>query len=369
MVDDDGVRRRSLLASSRLRLVVGVAISAACLYLVFRDVQPRRLLAVFAAVQRGWVIVAVLAVAPAYCATTLRWRLLLLPAGDVPPLRAGRLLAVGYLLNLIFPARPGDVLRCFLVGRPSGPAFGAALTTVVIEKALDGAAVALLLLALLGQLAPASWLRHGVEAAGSIFAVILAAALLIALHGDRSAPAITAILGGRPMLARHVVMLLERIRAGTRAFAQPRLAMGILALTVLIWLSTLATAYCLAAAFGIPVLSSLPALALGAATLGLIVPAAPGGFGAYQVLVMTILTPAGIPAATALAYGLALQFCQILPLAALGAAVAPTLSAAPRPTPGAEEQANVPAPEFGVVEELRRAVAAKAQDDRRLGEP
>jgi glycosyltransferase 2 family protein len=330
-VAGDGSPRRSVLRSPGLRLGIGLVISAVCLFLVFRDVQPGRLLAAFVGADRRWLIFAVLAVAPAFAATTWRWQLLLRPAGKVPFRRAGRLLAIGYLFNLVFPARPGDVLRCYLVGRPSGPAFGTALTTVVVEKALDGAAVVLLLLALLGAVAPDPWLRHGVDAAGVAIAALLVGAVGIAASGDRSVALLTAVLRRHPDPARHAVALLERVRTGTRAFAQPRLLLGILALTVLIWAASLATAYCLAAAFALNVASPLPALALGAATLGLVVPAAPGGIGTYQVLVLAVLTPAGVPAAVALAFGLALQFCQILPLATLGAAAAPFGAVGPTP--------------------------------------
>jgi glycosyltransferase 2 family protein len=332
---DGAPRRRSVLRSPGLRFGAGLIISAVCLFLVFRDVQPGRLLAVFLAADRRWLAAAVLAVAPAFAATTVRWQLLLRPAGTVPFRRAGRLLAIGYLLNLVFPARPGDVLRCYLVGRPSGPAFGTAITTVVVEKALDGAAVVLLVLALLGEVAPDPWLRHGVAAAGAAFGAVLLAAVGLAAGGDRSVALLTAVLRRHPLPARQAVSLLARVRAGTRAFAQPRLLLGILALTMLVWVAALATAYSLAAAFGLTVASPLPALALGAATLGLVVPAAPGGIGTYQVLVLAVLTPAGVPAAEALAFALALQFCQILPLAALGAAAAPL--GVVRPAPGSPE--------------------------------
>ncbi len=315
--------RRTVLRSPGFRLAVGVIISVACLVLLFRDVQPRSLLAVLASVDRRWVAAAVLAVVPAFVATTLRWRLLLLPSGVVPVWRAGRLLAVAYLLNLVFPARPGDILRCYLVGRPTGPAFGTALTTVVVEKALDGAAVVLMLLILFGQVAPLPWLRHGVDAAGLVFAMLLLAAAAVAAAGDQSGRLAARIFRRHPVLASRAGVVSDRIRAGTRAFARPGALIGILSLTALVWLATLATAFSLAAAFGLEVPPAVPALALGAATLGLVVPAAPGGIGAYQVLVLAVLTPAGVPAATALGFGLALQFCQILPLAALGVVALP----------------------------------------------
>ncbi|HEY8744205.1 MAG TPA: lysylphosphatidylglycerol synthase domain-containing protein, partial [Chloroflexota bacterium] len=233
-----------------MRLAVGAVISAVCLILLFRDVQPRRLLAVFVTVDQRWLVVSVLAVAPAFVATTLRWRLLLLPAGGVPVWRAGRLLALAYLLNLVFPARPGDVLRCYLVGRPTGPAFGTALTTVVVEKALDGAAVVVMLLLLLGQVTPLNGLHHAVDAAGLVFTVLLLAAVALAAGGDRSGRLAARLLCRRPVLARSSAAVLDRVRAGTGAFTRPGLLIGILVLTVVIWLATLATAFSLAAAFG-----------------------------------------------------------------------------------------------------------------------
>lgn len=313
--------------------------------------RPQRLIDVFAGIDRFQLVVAIVAVGPAFCATTLRWCLLLRPAGRVPVVRAGRLLSVAYLLNLIFPARPGDLLRAYSIGRPSGPSFSTALTTIVVEKALDGAAVVVLIAALLSRLAPMPWLRHGVVVAALAFAALLLAIVLLAAHGDRSIPAIRVLFRRHPALATRATIGMERVRSGTRSFTSPALLAAILGLTLAVWAASLVTTYSLAAAFALHVPLGLPALALGAATLGLVVPAAPGGIGAYQVLVMAVLTPAGVPAATALGYGLALQFCQILPLAVLGAvgtAGAPRV----RPTPSTAEKVQVAPPKGGVVQEF-----------------
>lgn len=90
---------RSLFASQQRRLAIGISVSAVCLFLAFRDVQPGRLLSAFAAVNRAWLAVALLWVAPAFGATAQRWSLLLRPAGRVPFPRSARLLAIGYLLK------------------------------------------------------------------------------------------------------------------------------------------------------------------------------------------------------------------------------------------------------------------------------
>jgi uncharacterized protein (TIRG00374 family) len=285
---------------------------------MLRQVQPHRVVAALAAVDPRWLALAVAAVAPAYLATVWRWRILLQPSRRVSLWRAGRLVALAYLLNLLFPARPGDVLRAYLVGRPSGPPFGAALTTIVAEKALDGVAVATMTLLLLSQLSGPGWLRHGVLAAAAIFALLLLAAVVLANAGRQPA-ALAAPIRRWPALARRLDRALTSVQAGARVFGRPGPTIAVLGLTACVWAATLATAYALAAAFSLGAPTALPALALGAATLGLAVPAAPGGVGPYQVLVMAVLTPAGVPPAIALSYGLALQFCQILPLAALGA--------------------------------------------------
>lgn len=342
--------------SARWRLPAGVAISFLCLALALHHVQPQRVLAAFASVSLPWLLAGIVAVAPAFIATAVRWRVLLRPAGAVSSRRAGRLLAIAYLLNLVFPARPGDILRAYLVGRPSGPPIGAALTTIVIEKALDGAAVVTLVAVLLAQLPEPDWVRHGILAAGVIFPSLLIAMAVLSFTGGQLGRTLTRLVRRRPALQRRVTSAVAQIQSGARSFAEPRSLAAVLLLTVAVWSASLLTAYALAAAFSLQIPAAAPALALGVATLGLVVPAAPGGIGPYQVLVMAVLTPAGVPAATAFSYGLALQFCQILPLAALGALAGAAewrdTPISPRPAPSADEQRDVAAPEGAVVQQF-----------------
>src|SRR4029077_12717830 len=115
-----------------------------------------------------------------------RWLLLLRPLAPVGMVRAFAMNATGGLLNYVLPIRAGDVARAWWLWRRHRVPTGAALATIVIDKAFDLAGVAIVLAAL-EVLA-----ITGVVSAprGLIGAAALAIALLTAVLG-------TALLGPR----------------------------------------------------------------------------------------------------------------------------------------------------------------------------
>jgi len=303
----------------RRRLALGIVVGVACLAAAVHGVQPARLWDVLRRVDLLWFVAAVVAVGPAFAAMSVRWSILLRPSGRVTPIRAGRLLAISYLINAVVPARGGDLARCFLVGRPAGPALATALATVLIEKALDGAAVVLLLLFVTAAGIGGPWLQRGVYVAGFIFLVILFGATLAGHGSQRLATVLSWFFRPWPRLMERIVRLAEQVALGAAALTSAASLLSIVGLTAVVWAATLVTTYCLTAAFGIAAPTLLPAAALGIATLGLAVPATPGGVGAYQLLVVAVLSTSGIARESALAFGLALQLCQVVPLIAIGA--------------------------------------------------
>ena len=52
----------------------------------------------------------------------------------------------GYFFNAFFPARAGDLVRAYLLGRTTGMRKTTVLATIVIEKAFDGIALLVMLL-------------------------------------------------------------------------------------------------------------------------------------------------------------------------------------------------------------------------------
>ena len=109
---------------------------------------------------------AALAAALAACLGTLvlrglRWRRLISSIGiNISRRAAVEILALSFWVNVILPAKIGDVYRAWLLKQNGGTSFGRAVGTVIVERAIDLITVALLgvlsaLVAFGGVLSPA----------------------------------------------------------------------------------------------------------------------------------------------------------------------------------------------------------------------
>lgn len=72
-----------------------------------------------------------------YLGFALRWRTLLSERADLPLRAVFSALMTSYLANLLFPLRPGDILRALLIDRQFGYGKLKALTSVGLERVFD----------------------------------------------------------------------------------------------------------------------------------------------------------------------------------------------------------------------------------------
>lgn len=232
-----------------------------------------------------------------------RWLLLLRSLAPVGMVRAFAMNAAGGLLNYVLPIRTGDAARAWWLWRRHRIPAGSALATIVIDKACDLAAVAVVLAVL-----------EVVAATGAVSAprgLLGAAALAVALLG---AVLGTAVLG--PRIARSGVarrLLPTRFatalagqafafRAGARGLWTPDLAVRLAAFTILALVIDAFNFSLLFDAVGVQVPTLKAMAAYPALLLSFAVPAGPGYLGNLEVAGSLVLG-GGLGLASAVAAG------------------------------------------------------------------
>ncbi len=235
----------------------------------------------------------------------LRWRLLLSVVNLQVSRRAAiEILALSFWVNVVLPAKIGDVYRAWLLKQNGGASFGRAVGTVVLERALDLITVALLG-ALSGYVAFGGVLP-GAVAALTAFALALAAfgiALLLFARGPASS------LSKRLPLPSSAAEPLERAFAALKQGSTRGGIVRVAPYTAAIW--------------------ALQALRLGAvaAALGLFqINPEPGSIGASAVLFTALasavlstvpFTPAGLGIVEAGSVGILVGIFNMPPEAAI----------------------------------------------------
>ena len=249
-----------------------------------------------------------------YAAATIaraeRWQLILERACVLSTRRdTYRLTTVGYMGNNVLPARSGDLLRAFLLAPVSGSRKRKILGTVLAERLLDAAALALIFLAL------AYGLLRGVGTPSGRPLMLLAGAAALVAGGALVA-----------LFALRRSRWAARARDFGRALAAPTRDLlsghgaALLALSLVLW--TLEAAVYLAVGRAANVeLGLLEALYVVALTnLFALVPAAPGYVGTFDAAVVFALGSLGAATADALSYLVLLRFVLFVPITLVGLA-------------------------------------------------
>jgi len=255
--------------------------------------------AALARVPMGTILVYLAVWATMYVIRTGRWYFLLAPIERVPLGTVIRVACIGLCAVALLPFRMGEAVRPILIRREGRLSAWAATGTVGAERVIDGLSVSLLLLVSLavarpmdplpdrigGLPVPASLVPGAALSAALVFAV--GCAVMGLFYWRRAwARRVTERVVGLVSIrfARWLSTRLEEVAGGLGFLTKPRYSVPFLVSTVLYWFLNASTFWLLAVACGVGQIGFFGASALmGVVALGIIVPATPGFFGAFQL--------------------------------------------------------------------------------------
>lgn len=304
-----------------LRFLIGIGISAVCLFLAFRGVHLDQVGAALRAASYGWLVPAVALIVGSLMARAVRWRLLFYPGSHLRYRSVFGSMNAGYLVNTILPARLGEVVRAVMLSRLEGVRTPHALSTVVVERVLD----MLTTIAVLGLLIPFVPLPEGSTAPLLIATALAVAALIvIAVAGANPhwAHALTRLVSDRlpERWAVRVHSLLDSVLDGCAVLSTPRVAAALAAYSLGIWLIIALAFYCVLFAFHLRLPPTAPMFVLALVSLSFIVPSSPGHVGVFQLVAVRALEIGfGVDATVALSYAIIAQLVSFAPPTLLGA--------------------------------------------------
>jgi uncharacterized protein (TIRG00374 family) len=245
----------------------------------------------------------------------VRWRYLF-PQG-AHPTHLLNAVVIGYMGNNLLPLRAGEVLRVYVVAR-RGQRFWTTVTTLVVERALDGLAVGTVL-AFVFFLVPTP---REVAWAAEVF-VALVLFMLVVLVSITAAPLPCRILVHSlayrwPAIERRLLVIYDTMSDGLQSMRRPSRLVPTAIWSVVIWVVIVGSVWtCFQAArLDLPMTAALCVIAfLG---LGVSLPSSPGFIGVFQAATVLALSMFGIDKADALSYSLLLHASQFIPITLWG---------------------------------------------------
>ncbi|MCP4542493.1 MAG: flippase-like domain-containing protein [Chloroflexi bacterium] len=318
-------RPRQRTRFARLQAWIGILLSLACLvwlvYVCARDWADVR--AALAQVDYGLVIAATLLNLASVPLRAFRWRLMF-PASHVPPF--GRLTAallIGQAVNVLSPARLGDVARATLADTDrTAYALGTLMVEFILDLLMLVASVLFLLLVGLEQSVgtlPAWW--RGSEQILLIAGGAALAMVAVVVIGRRRLARTLERLATRwehPAIHR-VVTWANQLLLSLDTLGQTSRLLPVLLCSALIWVLYGAVNYTLLGAVGVrpSVLAALFLLIV--LQIGVAVPSSPGRIGVFHYLCVQALAVFGIGGANALSYAFILHLISVILPVAMGA--------------------------------------------------
>ena len=310
-------------------VALGLAVSGACLWWAGRGVDFGEVRAAFAAADYRTLPAILGLLAGFFWLKAWRWALLLKPlataAGE--PFSAGRVLPatlIGFAGNNVLPAHAGEFFRVAVVARRWGVKPAAVLSTVVLERLLDVAAILPLFAAgLFAVPGAAGEYRAGLAAVAAGLAAAACGCGLFLWKTDACVRLAAMILNRLPLVPAKVKTgapaLLNQAAAGLAAVRSGRALALALFISVAHWALMAGMIWLSLAAFGPRLPVAAGAVVNGAIAFGVLAPSTPGFFGVVQVCFRVGTAPFGVNPAAALSASVYYQLTQWVPVTAAGA--------------------------------------------------
>jgi uncharacterized protein (TIRG00374 family) len=280
------------------QLAIGLLISCWSIWQLGTTVDPTEVVRYLGGANPWLLSFCVLSVPLTMLLKTLRWRYLFAARQQLALKPLLSALYIGYLMNTVLPARVGEIVRAYLVGRDPRVGTAAAIGTIVLEKVLDLATLALILAALVltQQLPPLpEWMATSALVSSVLISggVVVLVSLVIL---RRSVLKWVSWLERRVALLQRLTLatFVGSVLDGLAALARRDVLPGLLLWSVATWVLAALSIWSGIAGVGIAIGLDAALLALVVTNLGMAVPSAPGYVGPYHYLVVESLAPFGV---------------------------------------------------------------------------
>ncbi len=317
-----------ILAANLQGLAINVGVSLIFLDLVFYKLDLPTL---WAALREAnyWVFIPSTAmVAISLVIRAWRWAWLLRQTKRVGLGSLFSSMMIGIAANFVLPARAGEFMRAYFLGRRENLSKTTVFATVVVERLFDGLTILLFLLLVIAFGGVRSSQIQYWGYMGAVFYLgVIAGLLAVYFRRDGVVRLVDVVLPD--VLAGKIIALLDAFLEGMHIVRDGRQLFMVVVLSLAAWVATALSIWPVMVAFdfGAPAPLFAPFFLLATLALGLTIPAAPGGIGIFQyVTLVTLRIAFSLSSASlasnfdevAVAFSLILHFSQAAPEVLIG---------------------------------------------------
>ncbi len=296
----------------RIRFALGLLLSTAGLVLAVTGVDWAALGEALRHVRLGWLLAAVAVEMFSIWVNAIRWRWLFWPHCRPPIGRLFGILNVAQLANTVLPGRLGLAVRALLVGDGGQVNRATALTTLAVEKALEGVTLLTVGIVLSLVLDLPGWLRVSAALSGCL---VLGLLLILGI-GLRWRDPLLVWMSGRT--SGWLLTIVQSLLNGLDSLRSVRVGCRLWIWSWGYWVAVATATGLVVQAVGLEVSVAAILTLLFVLQIGVRLPSSPGSVGVFEYLGIASLSIFGIDKTSALGAMLVLHMVFYLPPSLVG---------------------------------------------------
>lgn len=318
--------KESILKSKRFWL--GSIITVVFLMLVFRQVDGQALMRALVRADYRWLIPALGVYLAGYWLRAIRWKYLM---NAIKPLTWQALfppLILGFMVNNVLPARAGEFVRAYIVGKREGISKSAVFSTVIMQRIYDGLVMVLFAIVVLSMYhIPRTEMNATfvdvmnmvVKITAVLFVFLFIFLFILITWKDKFLPLLNKMISWLPVKIRPMAEKISHsFIDGFSVLKSKKDSILALVFSIFAWSGETAAYYFVLQAFGLnmPVYAAVMMMAI--VNLGIMLPSSPGYIGPFEFFGVGTLLLFGIDKSLSLPCVLVIHTLVWLPITIWG---------------------------------------------------
>lgn len=284
----------------KLKFWIGIVISVVCLYFVFRNIDITKVLETLRSVNYFYIVIAVLLQLSTIWLRAERWKYLLAPIKKLTFQHLVPATMIGFMANNILPARAGEFIRAYVIGKKERISKTSSFATIIIERVCDMITMLLFLVVILllvrfppagpnptnsSSISLALLQKVGALSAVFVFGLVVFLVLLKEFP-QKTTTIVQKMLTPFPAsLSSKALQLFESFRLGLQVLNTGMHLFFLVVWSLSVWLAAVAAAWAVLGAFDLN-LSFMAAMFITVLTaFSVAIPSSPGYIGPFHAAV------------------------------------------------------------------------------------
>lgn len=299
----------------RIRLLIGLAISVALLIFAFWELDLAAVGAALRGANFAYIGVSALVIVAAFGIRAMRWSWLLCPVRYLSWRGLFPVVLIGFFGNYVLPAKTGELVRAYVLGKRENLSKSAILGTIAVEKTMDTLILFLILLATVWAVPVPEDISRFEPVVAIFLVVVIGAMLLLAARGRTLSNLIVRGLQFVfPWWKERVARITHSFIDGLSVVYHSSSIGIVIGLSLVIWVMTTVNFWLIGQALNLNVPLYGYVIIVAVTNMSSFVPSAPGRFGTLEAASILVLGLFGVDKSTAVLFPILLRVAQLIPI-------------------------------------------------------